>query len=816
MAPHSSWIFVVSDDAAAAADLSRRLSRVGHRPCGTARPGKDAIRTISEADPDVVLLDIAPEAVPHGAAFARELGAATDVGTVILLPPGSSPGPAPTPGRGVFLLKPVDDRDLRTAIERAVTGLSSSTAEAPSAPGAADGPLAAVVPGCPVQKGESLHACGGEDLGLSPVAGLMRLLDVAPDAILAVDADGRIAAANRRTEEMFGWSLAELRGQPVEVLIPPEYRDGHRELRAAYMLSGQPRMMGAHEGGMFGYRRDGGRFPVEVGLVNGRMEDGACAIAVIRDITEREHAREALSAARSLLDDALESINEGVILWDADDRVAVANRRARELHPAFGGILSPGRLHEELLEAALALGIVEVPDGVSPEVFVGTGSEWHARADGAERHLHLSDGSAWSVTTRPSRGGGRVTVLTDQTERASVEERFRRAQKMEALGKLTGGLAHDFNNCLGVIFGYLELLRDEVHTASAREYVEAALKGAARGSQLTRSLLAFARRQPLRPRITDVGRSVTETVGLIRRTLGEDVEVILDVGPDLHPVHIDEEQLASTIVNLANNARDAMPRGGRLTLSVRNVDLDMEYERLHPYACTGPHVLLQVSDSGNGMSAETRSRVFEPFFTTKGPGEGTGLGLSMVYGFVKQSGGHIDIYSEVGMGTSVKIFVPRAEGAGLETIRAQPAPAIAPPGHETVLVVEDNEDVRRSVVLQVRSLGYRVLEADNGEVALRILEGGEEDIDLLFTDVVMPGAPNGVTLSRRARQLRPGLATLLTSGFPGEAFRTDLELDAGEALLSKPYRKLDLARALRVALDESHGPGAPTIGADRS
>jgi CheY-like chemotaxis protein len=367
---------------------------------------------------------------------------------------------------------------------------------------------------------------------------------------------------------------------------------------------------------------------------------------------------------------------------------------------------------------------------------------------------------------------------------------------MEAIGNMTGGMAHDFNNLLAVVIGNLELLQDRIKgDPRGVALAEAALQAGTRGAELTRQLLAFARRQPLEPSVTDINELVVGMMRLLERILEENIEITLVTAPDVWPVMIDPAQLSSAIANLATNARDAMPKGGRLTIETRNTHLDADYAALNPEVVPGDFVLIEVSDTGTGIPAETLTRVFEPFFTTKETGRGTGLGLSMVFGFVKQSQGHIKIYSEVAQGTTVRLYLPRAPEMHVSAV----APAIsAPPqqGHETILVVEDNADVRATVIRQLADLGYAVVEAEKAQAALALLNDPETKIDLLFTDLVMPGGMNGHELARAALVERPGLKVLFTSGYPGSTLRSDDRLKEGEHFLSKPYRRQDLARKL--------------------
>jgi PAS domain S-box-containing protein len=410
----------------------------------------------------------------------------------------------------------------------------------------------------------------------------------------------------------------------------------------------------------------------------------------------------------------------------------------------------------------------------------------------------------WESILAPVRNAEGVTdrligSIRDITDRVRAEERLRDAQRMEAIGQLTGGVAHDFNNLLQVIRGNLELLQKSVagdERGQAR--LKNALHGAERAAQLTRQLLAFARRQPLAPKVVNLSRLVSDMADLLRRTLGESIEVETVVAGGLWNTVADPAQVESAILNLALNARDAMPTGGRLTVEITNAVLDETYARAIRDVTAGQYVMLAVTDTGEGMPEATRARVFEPFFTTKVDGKGTGLGLSMVYGFVKQSNGHIQIYSEVGQGTTVKIYLPRSrETAQTTLLLLDPAPAPAP--GRTILVVEDEEAVREAAMAMIEERGYHRLEASDAEAALAILENGEK-VDLVFTDVVMPGALRTRDFAQRLRELRPGLPVLFTSGYTDNAIIHQGRLDEGVHLISKPYAKADLARRIAALL----------------
>ncbi|MEQ9045473.1 MAG: ATP-binding protein [Sneathiellaceae bacterium] len=390
-------------------------------------------------------------------------------------------------------------------------------------------------------------------------------------------------------------------------------------------------------------------------------------------------------------------------------------------------------------------------------------------------------------------------VGRDMTDRLATEEQLRHAQRLEAVGKLTGGIAHDFNNLLTVVLGNMDLaLESSDQTPELRELCEAALHAAERGAELTRRLLAFARQQPLEPKRVEVNDLVGNIMRLLKRTLGERIESRFFAGEGLWPVMIDAANLEAAIANLAVNARDAMTDGGRLTVETDRAILDHDYVRDNPDAVPGEYVVVIVTDTGHGMAPEVLHRIFEPFFTTKEAGKGTGLGLSMVFGFVRQSGGHIKVYSEVDVGTTFRLYLPRnSVDQDVPQAPQPPEPGPEPGRQECILVVEDNEGIRTVVLQQLARLGYRTLHAENGAAALALLER-HPAIDLLFTDLVMPGGMGGHDLALAATALRPDLKVLYTSGFPGAALAGDTRIDA---VLSKPYRTEDLARKIRHMLD---------------
>jgi signal transduction histidine kinase/DNA-binding response OmpR family regulator len=389
-------------------------------------------------------------------------------------------------------------------------------------------------------------------------------------------------------------------------------------------------------------------------------------------------------------------------------------------------------------------------------------------------------------------------VAEELTQRTKAEAALHQAQKIEALGKLTGGVAHDFNNLLQVISGNLQLLsRQLAGNERAQARLENALAGVARGAKLASQLLAFGRRQPLEPKVVNVGRFIKGMEDMLRRALGEEIEVETVVSGGLWNTLVDPGQIENAVLNLAINARDAMEGRGRLTIEASNAMLDDDYARAHADVTSGQYVMIGVTDTGGGIPEELLEKVFEPFFSTKPEGQGTGLGLSMVHGFVKQSGGHVKIYSEVGEGTTVKLYLPRVHQKEDALTDTSKLPVRG--GDETILVVEDDDDVRETAVGLLQELGYRVIKARDAASALPIIESGLP-IDLLFTDVVMPGPLRSTELARKAKERLPNIAVLFTSGYTENAIVHGGRLDLGVELLGKPYTREQLARKVRHVL----------------
>ncbi|HYM74315.1 MAG TPA: ATP-binding protein [Stellaceae bacterium] len=406
------------------------------------------------------------------------------------------------------------------------------------------------------------------------------------------------------------------------------------------------------------------------------------------------------------------------------------------------------------------------------------------------------------LALRRSEAADRATAAfrTETERRKVVEDSLRHAQRMEAIGQMTGGVAHDFNNLMTVVTGNLDMiLRGPGDAARVKRLAEAALRATMRGERLTHQLLMFSRREVMRPETLNLNRLLLEFDGLMRRAVGETAGVQLNLDPGLDPSYVDQVQFEAAVLNLIVNARDALADGGTIVIETRNVVLDEAYAAENPEVKPGPYILVAVSDKGAGIADTDLPRVFEPFFTTKEVGRGSGLGLSQVYGFAKESGGHIKIYSELGIGTTVKLYLPRSTQRPTDSIRRDTVPLRTATGGETVLVVEDDEAVLATAVESLGDLGYRVLVAHNGPEALEIVKGPEK-IEILFSDIVMPGGINGAELAAAARRLRPSIKVLLTSGYTGAALATEHGLPADMPVLGKPYRRDELAAQLRVII----------------
>jgi two-component system, cell cycle sensor histidine kinase and response regulator CckA len=508
---------------------------------------------------------------------------------------------------------------------------------------------------------------------------------------------------------------------------------------------------------------------------------------------------------RQFLDAVLSGMQDALIV-NKSGRIAYANEAGVRLFGADSETGLIGRspltlIHPDDHPAVLA----RIKDLTAQPTQVPTIEERIVRLDGKTVDVEVTAASFFDGAEPAI-----VAMFRDITERKSMERLLQRSQRLDAIGQLTGGIAHDFNNLLCVVISNLDLLEEDLkNDPAARELSDAALKAALRGAELTRQLLAFSRKQTLAPRAIELNALVDETATLLRRTLGEAIEVRINATEGLWPAIADPTQVESALMNLAINARDAMPEGGSITIETANKHLDETYAAEHTDVTAGDYVMLAVSDTGSGIPHEMLEKVFEPFFTTKADGKGSGLGLSMVYGFAKQSRGHVKIYSEMGHGTTVRLYLPRSTEAATAP-ESRPASVNDDFNGATILVVEDNPDVRDAVVRQLTQAGYAVLQAENAATALELLCHSRH-VDLLFSDVVMGGGMTGIDLAAEAKKCRPDLSILLTSGFAEAA----LNRSSGGVefpLLSKPYRKQDLLHRVNELLSAR----SPRVGRNLS
>ena len=512
-------------------------------------------------------------------------------------------------------------------------------------------------------------------------------------------------------------------------------------------------------------------------------------VGAITDLSDRKQREDRLREQATLLDRA----RDAIMVRGLDRRIRYWNRAAETIY----GIPR---------EQAIGKRVEDIVAHDDPVAFEAADAEVFEKGEWSGRLQQTAAGGKtvtvdghWTLL-RDENGNpaGILKIHTNVSERVDLERRLAQSQKLEAIGQLTGGIAHDFNNLLTVIVGNADTLSEELQQQpDVLPLVDMIRTAGERGAELTRHLLAFARRQALEPRTVHPDELVDGMRNLLRRTLGENVELAVNHAADVALVSVDPAQFESALLNLCINARDAMPGGGKLMIETENVVLDENYAGQRVDVVPGDYVRISISDTGTGMSAEDAARAFEPFFTTKARGKGTGLGLSMVYGFVKQSGGHVAIYSELGHGTVVTLYLRRARGQDEPVARVEPGDVA---GHgERILLVEDDDLVRKHAVQLLESLGYGVVVASNGPEALEVLRSGVP-CDLLFTDVIMPGGMTGPRLAEAAHALRPGLPVLYTSGYTENAIVHHGRVDPGVNLLHKPYRKPELAAKLRLVL----------------
>jgi PAS domain S-box-containing protein len=634
---------------------------------------------------------------------------------------------------------------------------------------------------------------------------LRAVVDTAISGVILIDARGCVLMFNPACAKLFEYTAAEVIGQNVKMLMPAPYRTEHDRYLDNFHQTGERKIIGIGRE-VFGQRKNGSTFPMDLAVGEAKQDGESIFVGIIHDLTERERVGKALREGAARLKAVVETAVDGVILIDAQGLILMFNPACEKLFK-FKAEEIIGQNVKMLMPAPYRAehdGYLNNFHRTRVRKIIGIGREVTGqRKDGSTFPMDLSVGEAIQDGESIF-----VGIIHDLTERKKTEEQLVQAQKMETVGQLSGGIAHDFNNLLTVIVGNSEFLSDQLKPRpDLRQLADDIGHAGERGAELTQRLLAFSRRQTLRPIEINCNNLLESMHKLLRRALREDIEIKLDFDPDIPLAFADPAQLESAILNLGLNAQDAMAGGGRLTLTTAGASLDGQYQRLHQDVRPGEYVLIAITDTGAGMPKDVLERVFEPFFTTKEVGKGSGLGLSMVYGFVKQSNGHVAIYSEPGLGTTVRMYLPAQQtqlSRGAAQGRMHERRAMVG-GAETVLVVEDDPFVRSYTVKCLQSLGYTVIAAVDGNDALQKL-GTDVAIDLLFTDVVMPGGINGWELADLAQRSRPQLPVLLTSGYALETLIKHGRTSGGSVVLTKPYRKADLARRLREALKGAVAP----------
>jgi len=636
------------------------------------------------------------------------------------------------------------------------------------------------------------------------------LLETLPDAIIAVDRDGTMVQVNSQAQELFGYDRDELIGQKIEMLVPESYRRQHHHHRENFADAPKTRRMGANLE-LYGRRRNGSEFPVEISLSPVSTEKGMIVLSAIRDISDRKRIEEELRRAseelhrrtveqlgeyRSRLASIVDSSEDAIIGKTLGGIITSWNKGAErtygyapeEVVGKHISLLTPNDRTDEIAE-------------ILKKLARGESVEQHeaVRVTKDGRHLNVS----LSVSPLRDASGdvvGGSVIARDITAQKRAEGQLRQAQKMDAIGRLAGGVAHDFNNVLAIINACAEFLRDRIDPAADSSlYVDNIKKAIERGSSLTKQLLAFSRTSAIQPRILDLNERLKDIGKLLRPLMGDDVEILIASKSPSAVVEADPGQLDQIVVNLAVNARDAMPRGGKFILETGAVRFDEAFADQHQTMAAGKYILLAASDTGIGMDEATMSRIFEPFFTTKEGGKGTGLGLATVYGIVKQSAGHILVYSEPGHGTTFKIYLPSADhkiGVGSKS----ESETVSPKRQGTTILLVEDDDIMRGLTRQLlKEHGYTVVEANDGKSALDWVESHPDAINLLLTDVVMRRM-SGPELVERLSASHPSLKVVYMSGYTGELIAEREVLKRGITLLEKPFTRTALLNTIHATL----------------
>ncbi len=617
-------------------------------------------------------------------------------------------------------------------------------------------------------------------------AQLNAIVNAVPDAIITIDEKGIVASFSKPSEALFGYTSSEVVGQNVKLLMPQPYHDEHDGYLSRYLRTGEKRIVGIGRE-VEARKKDGTVFPIHLSVNEMTVAGERLFTGIIHDASELNKVRSLNSRFGEILD---HSLNE-IYLFDAEtlkfvlvnsgarNNLGYSNHELRNMQPAD--------IKPEFTNQQFDLLLEPLRNGEKERLVFKTR---HRRKDETtypvEVHLQLMRRGMAPIF---------LAIIQDITEMERREAQLRQSQKMEAVGQLTGGIAHDFNNLLTVIIGNHELLGDLISEELPRALLDDATSAAEHAAQLTSRLLAFARQQPLAPQIIDLNALIEEMSDMLERTLGGNVRLRSILDSELRPTLADPAQVHNAILNLTINARDAMPEGGDLIIETSNVDIDADAASIRSEASPGRYVRLSVRDTGSGMSVETQARILEPFFTTKEPGKGTGLGLSMVHGFAKQSGGFMEVYSELDFGTAISFYLPDAEDVAESAADDDSSSNQSTNSSKTVLVVEDDERVLAITLKRLDHLGYRTIAAESGKQALDVLLEGRE-VDLVFSDMVMPGGMSGGELLDEVKTRFPHIKTLITSGYSEDG----LIPNHGARWLRKPYSIQQLANAIRDIL----------------
>ncbi|MFA5908161.1 MAG: PAS domain S-box protein [Vicinamibacterales bacterium] len=752
-------ILIVEDEGIIARDIQGQLQALGYEVVGIALTGEDAVALTGTLRPQLVLMDIHLSGAIDGIDAAVEIRQRFSVPSVFLTAYATDDvvERAKRAEPLGYLIKPFDEQSLRTTIEIA------------------------------------LHKDDSDRKLRASEARYRAVIQTAHDAIITADRDGRIVGWSVAAERMFGYTEQEILGQPAAMLLgagQEAIRDQVLQLAEGFTGSGELDALRER----IGRRQDGSTFPLERSLARWETAEGWFITAFIRDITDRKQ----IEVSLKLQSAALHATANAIVITDRDGAIQWVN-------PAFT-TMTGYDAHEAIGRNPRDL----TKSGAHPQSFYD--DMWKTLVAGmmweGELINRRKDGTRYieQQTITPVRNAaGEVTnyigVKRDMTEQKQLQEQFQQAQKMEVIGRLAGGIAHDFNNLLTVINGTADLaLLDLPEHSPLRIEFEHIQEAGERAARLTRQLLAFSRKQVLAPAVVNLSAHVEGTAKMLQRLIGEDIKLVINTAPGLDDVFVDPGQFEQALLNLAVNARDAMPKGGSLTIATRNETLDADFAAHHPGVSPGPYVMLSVTDTGIGMSPEVRARLFEPFFTTKEPGKGTGLGLATVYGVVNQSGGIVMVESEPGHGTCFTIVLPRAERQP-QGFRTVPNKTVGRPrGTEAILVVDDDEGLRMITARILRAAGYQVLTACEGQEALVVAGAHQGPLDALVTDVVMPGM-SGPELAAALLLHRPGLKVLYTSGYTDDAMvRRNAATDAAH-FIAKPYTATAFTIKLREILD---------------